>query len=170
MNIVYGLLLALFTSVWASSGDRDDNFVQCIQLCNIQNCGASSTYSMPLALQLTGWTCDEDCKYGCMHEITGKHVRTGTPIEQYYGKWPFWRFAGAQEPASVIFSLINLLVHWKGASKLRRWIPDNHPMKRYYRRWSLLAMNMWIWSAVFHVRGERSKLSLRGMIKTEQVD
>ena len=155
MNILYALLLALFTSVWASSGDQDINFIQCIQLCNIQNCGASSTYSMPLVLKLTRWTCDEDCKYGCMHEITDKRIRTGKPIEQYYGKWPFWRFAGAQEPASVVFSLINLLVHWKGISKARR-VPDNHPMKRYYRRWSLLAVNMWIWSTVFHIRGEHS--------------
>lgn len=156
MNIVYAVLLALFTPVFASSGDRDDNFIQCVQLCKIQNCGTSSTYSMPLALQLTRWTCDEDCKYGCMHEIVDKHAKIGKPVEQYYGKWPFWRFAGAQEPASVVFSLFNLLVHWKGAAKLGRRIPDNHPMKPYYVQWSVLAMNMWIWSTVFHIRGECS--------------
>lgn len=154
MNVVYALFLALLTPVLASSGDQDATFIQCVQLCKIQNCGISSTYSMPLALQLTRWTCDDDCKYGCMHEVTEKHVRTGKHIDQYYGKWPFWRFAGAQEPASVIFSVLNLLAHWKGAAKIRKKIPDNHPMRPYYLWWSLFGLNMWTWSAVFHVRGE----------------
>ncbi|KAJ7566674.1 hypothetical protein O6H91_02G114000 [Diphasiastrum complanatum] len=32
----------------------------------------------------------------------------------YHGKWPFDRILGLQEPASVVFSLLNLLEHILG--------------------------------------------------------
>ena len=88
-----------------------------------------------------------------MHTITDHAVEGGVPIQQYYGKWPFWRYAGMQEPASVIFSLANLLLHIWGLGEVRKDIPEEHPMKRYYIRWAYISCNAWIWSAVFHTRG-----------------
>src|SRR6266545_8202656 len=157
MRVVYRTVLlftlTLLAPVFGSAGDQDSFFNQCVHLCTLQNCGTDSTYTMPLALRLTCWTCPEDCKYECMQDITARNIEIGTRIEQYYGKWPFWRFAGAQEPASVLFSFLNLLAHWTGSSKLKQRIPDSHPMKSFYLRWSFVSINAWVWSAVFHTRG-----------------
>jgi len=57
-----------------------------------------------------------------------------------------------QEPASVAFSLLNLMAHVRGARHIRQRVPDNHPMKAYYIRFALFSINAWIWSAVFHTR------------------
>ncbi|VDC02484.1 unnamed protein product [Peniophora sp. CBMAI 1063] len=57
-----------------------------------------------------------------------------------------------QEPASVIFSLANLLLHIWGLGEIRKEISDEHPMKRYYVRWAYISCNAWIWSAIFHTR------------------
>ena len=153
MRVVLLFILTLLAPILGSAGDRDVDFNRCTQFCTLQNCGTQSTYTMPLVLRLTYWTCHEDCKYACMQDITTRHIMTGQPIVQYHGKWPFWRFAGAQEPASVLFSLLNLLAHWSGGSKIRRRMPDNHPMKSFYLRWSFISINSWVWSAVFHTRG-----------------
>ncbi|KAF8626350.1 hypothetical protein AX15_005007 [Amanita polypyramis BW_CC] len=79
-------------------------------------------------------------------------IQKGAPVQQFFGKWPFWRFSGMQEPASVVFSLFNLWAHANGAHRIRKALPDFHPMKRYYLTWTLANMNTWIWSAVFHTR------------------
>lgn len=36
---------------------------------------------------------------------------SGVHAQQYYSKWPFWRFVGMQDPAVVAFLLANLLIH-----------------------------------------------------------
>ncbi|RXW22913.1 hypothetical protein EST38_g2960 [Candolleomyces aberdarensis] len=87
-----------------------------------------------------------------MHSITAKAISSGRPVQQYYGKWPFWRYAGMQEPASVVFSVFNLWAHWKGFKTIKRRLPKDHPMKKLYLGWAVLSMNAWIWSAVFHTR------------------
>ncbi|KAF9533643.1 Per1-like protein [Crepidotus variabilis] len=147
-------MLCLVTSgeVFASAGDRAQGFIHCVDLCKAQNCGADSTYALPLVLRLTRWTCPDDCKYTCMHEVTDKDLFAGRAVEQYYGKWPFWRFLGMQEPASVAFSVLNLLAHWRGSNKLRASLPEDHPMKTYYMRWAWVSINAWVWSSVFHTR------------------
>jgi hypothetical protein len=35
----------------------------------------------------------------------------GQPVQKYFGKWPFRRLLGMQEPAAVLFSLANLAAH-----------------------------------------------------------
>ncbi|CAA7260892.1 unnamed protein product [Cyclocybe aegerita] len=105
-----------------------------------------------MSLKLTRWSCADDCKYICMHEITDRDIGHGKSVQQYYGKWPFWRFAGMQEPASVAFSLLNLWAHARGAAKLRERVPTSHPMRPYYLTWSIVSINAWIWSSVFHTR------------------
>ena len=85
--------------------------------------------------------------------ITNVAIEHNAPVEQYYGKWPFWRFAGMQEPASVLFSILNLVAHYRGMRKIQVRVPDTHPMKKYYLGFALASMNAWIWSSVFHTRG-----------------
>lgn len=88
-----------------------------------------------------------------MHLITHQAIQHGWGIQQYYGKWPFWRFAGMQEPASVLFSILNLLAHWGGVRKIQARVLDTHPMKKYYTMFAFASMNAWVWSSVFHTRG-----------------
>lgn len=51
-------------------------------------------------------------------------------VPQFYGKWPFIRLFGIQEPASVFFSFLNLFVHWRMIRKFRREVRHDSPM--YY--------------------------------------
>ncbi|EKM56076.1 uncharacterized protein PHACADRAFT_257133 [Phanerochaete carnosa HHB-10118-sp] len=87
-----------------------------------------------------------------MHDITDAAIVSGDKIHQYHGKWPFWRFAGMQEPASVAFSLLNMLFHAQAAMKIKRRIPLGHPMRQYYLVFAAVSLNAWIWSSVFHTR------------------
>lgn len=34
----------------------------------------------------SGWTCEENCGYECMHSVTEMHVKAGIPVRQFYGK------------------------------------------------------------------------------------
>lgn len=94
------------------------------------------------------------------------------PRVKYKGKWAFRRFlgrfrlpkirhcAGCQEFMSVAFSLGNSWVHFRHYSKLQS--PKANPfvhlktMQRFLRTlWKAyagIAMNAWVWSAVFHAR------------------
>lgn len=147
------VLATVFVAVIASSGDRSADFGKCLTRCTKDQCHPG--YTQPLALRLTRWTCTDDCKYTCMHETTAHDIARGDRVQQYYGKWPFLRLAGLQEPASVVFSVLNLWSHVQGMQKLRKAIPDSHPMKSYYLLWSLASINAWTWSSVFHTRGQR---------------
>nr|CDI55894.1 related to PER1 protein, involved in manganese homeostasis [Melanopsichium pennsylvanicum 4] len=71
---------------------------------------------------------------------------------QYHGKWVFIRFLGAQEPLSVLFSLMNLRIHGKALFMMRKQLPDAFPLKLVYIVYSIIGINAWIWSAVFHTR------------------
>ena len=143
----------LSASVYASSGDRSQEFINCVDLCKVARCGPHFWSNSSLALRVTRWSCTDDCKYECMHEITDREIQSGRRIQQYHGKWPFWRLAGMQEPASVAFSLLNLWAHAQGVSKIQKKVPESHPMRSYYIVWSIISINAWIWSTVFHTRG-----------------
>lgn len=71
---------------------------------------------------------------------------------QFHGKWVFIRFLGAQEPLSVLFSLMNLRVHYKALFMMRKQLPDAFPLKLVYIVHTLISINAWFWSAVFHTR------------------
>ena len=143
------LLFAVVT--YASSGDRADDYQYCLSKEIDFRC--SKPHDFPLAMRLTRWTCEDNVKYGCMHSIVDKAFEKGEPVQQYYGKWPFWRLLGMQEPASVLFSALNFWAQWREGKRLRRRISSEHPMRPYYIAFNIFNMNMWVWSAVFHTRG-----------------
>ncbi|CAE6462102.1 unnamed protein product, partial [Rhizoctonia solani] len=159
-------IIPLILVINASSGDRSPPFQQCLSNCVARTCagvnGPSRNSDLPLMLKLTRWTCADDCKYQCMHILTDIAMEeqsrarpsshTSARIHQYYGKWPFWRFAGMQEPASVLFSVFNLVVHAAGMKKILKEVPKHFHMRKLYLIWSALAVNAWIWSSVFHTR------------------
>ncbi|KAJ3778986.1 Per1-like protein [Lentinula raphanica] len=146
------LLAITLRTAYASAGDRAHEFQRCMFICDNRECKVPSPTPLPLPLRLTRWTCLDNCKYSCMHDATSKLIAAGKHPLQYYGKWPFVRVAGMQEPCSVLFSLLNLWVHVQGYSWIKKRIPHTHPLKRYYLIWSMASMNTWIWSAVFHTR------------------
>ena len=155
--LLFCILSCVTQLVDASAGDRTLFFRNCLFSCNQRSCGTSGPDAIPstleLPLRLTRWSCSDNCAYWCMHQITDKSTASGKPIVQYYGKWPFWRFLGMQEPASVLFSLLNLWVHVRGYRNVVKHVPDIHPTKNLILLWSVVNMRAWIWSAVFHTRG-----------------
>ncbi|RUS34086.1 Per1-like protein [Jimgerdemannia flammicorona] len=134
----------------ASEGDRSYEFFHCVTICSLTTC--SPDQSLPLTLRLTFWTCPQNCEYTCMHRITDAAKLSDDPILQYYGKWPFHRFLGIQEPASVLFSLGNGYMHLRHWSVLRQKIPLTYHLRPYYLSWVVVGVNSWLWSAVFHTR------------------
>ena len=149
------VVVVLPVLVNASSGDRRPDFIGCVAHCTSIRCpNSSAQLAESLPLRLTGWTCLDECRYDCIHQLTTDDQVNGRPTHQYFGKWPFWRLGGIQEPASVLFSLFNMSVHIQGAKKIIYRVPHQHPMRLYYLAWSLTSINAWIWSSVFHTRGK----------------
>lgn len=57
-----------------------------------------------------------------------------------------------QEPASVLFSFLNLLGHQWGLRQLRARLPPRYPMRKYYLWLGRLGCASWIFSMIFHTR------------------
>jgi len=153
MHLRAGLWLAILVCTpfaLASAGDRSEYFQNCIPICLDY---FKDKCEIPLPFRLAQWTCTDECKYQCMRFITDNAVKEKHPIVQYYGKWPFLRYAGMQEPASVAFSVLNLIAHVQGARIVSKKVPQDHPMRPYYLAWSYISINAWFWSSVFHTRG-----------------
>ncbi|OBZ89133.1 Protein PER1 [Choanephora cucurbitarum] len=76
----------------------------------------------------------ENCRYECMQKITDYSIQHHKTIYQYFGKWPFYRAFGIQEPASVLFSIGNGLVQAYAFMQLWRHVPSTY----FLRPWMLL--------------------------------
>lgn len=153
------LVVGSLSAVRASSGDRGHEFRHCVNECVANECGGGEEMlrlSIPSALQLLGWTCEENCKYECMQQITQATLRKEPGslmyVHQYYGKWPFLRFHGLQEPASIVFSIGNLIAQYYGRQRVLSEVPSMHPMRNIVLTNSLIYMNTWVWSSIFHAR------------------
>ncbi|XP_030387202.1 post-GPI attachment to proteins factor 3 [Scaptodrosophila lebanonensis] len=145
----------------ASSGDRTQFFHNCRHNCERQNCSADGIEIQEQAIKYYGqsifdrlfqWTCADECMYSCMWSTVFAFMERGWPIPQFYGKWPFLRLFGMQEPASVIFSIMNFLVHIKMLRKLRREVRRDSPGFKVAHVFTFSCLNGWIWSAIFHTR------------------
>jgi post-GPI attachment to proteins factor 3 len=134
-----------------SSGDRAYEFQECLKKhYTLEYCKEN-----PLSwdLKLFFWNCLDKCKYDCMQSITNERKLMQLPVLQYYGKWPFIKFLGIQEPASVVFSLLNLCAHLHGYYRLKHEVSDNYqPLKKLNMNIALVQVNAWVWSSVFHSR------------------
>lgn len=112
----------------------------------------------PLALhrRLLLWSCPSECDYTCQHIITDLRLSADPPptkpVVQFHGKWPFTRFLGVQEPASVLFSAGNLWAHYTGLRKLREQIPASYPLRKFYLGFAYVSMAAWMFSVIFHTR------------------
>lgn len=150
---VLALLLLSPASSHASYGDQEPEYLDCVARCSAKNrCGTSDAVSLPWHLRLTLWTCNEECRYNCMHTVTDRKRASGEDIEQYYGKWPFYRLGGLQEPASIAFSLANGYQHYRGYRQVLRNMPPSYPLRTYLLVYCAVNLHAWFWSAVFHSR------------------
>ncbi|KAI9502464.1 hypothetical protein GGI25_004956 [Coemansia spiralis] len=145
------LLLALAS---ASSGDRQREFKHCVSSCVKADCSENAK-PLPLRLQLLFWTCESNCDYKCQRKLTSKARQPGKhshAIHQYHGKWPFVRIFGVQEPASVIFSILNGVMHLQSWKLVRDSVPKIHPMRRWLSLFVVLGSWSWFCSTIFHMR------------------
>ncbi|ORX45476.1 Mn2+ homeostasis protein-like protein Per1 [Hesseltinella vesiculosa] len=142
------LLCLLLPYTLASFGNEQPVYINCVDKCKTTHCPAV----LPISLRLTFWSCEDNCKYHCMHAITDKAMEDGTAVHQYHGKWPFYRWLGMQEPASVLFSIGNGLVYYHYFFVLKQQIPQNYFLNQPLKWYALLGMNAWLWSTVFHAR------------------
>ncbi|XP_065053122.1 post-GPI attachment to proteins factor 3-like [Rhopilema esculentum] len=155
MNLLRGIL-CLFASyiplALGSYGDRHYSFQSCLSSnkprCNEQGYPAI----LPWYLRIFGWQCLDELKYQCMHKTTEMILEKNGPVFQYYGKWPFVRFLGIQEPASTLFSIGNLLAHVLGWGKFSKSVEKHYILYESSRLYFVLSINAWFWSSVFHTK------------------
>ncbi|CAG2160189.1 unnamed protein product [Oppiella nova] len=108
----------------------------------------------PSYMAWIGWDCHQECEHQCQWQTVNHLMVTGdnsTRLPQFYGKWTFFRFYGIEEPASVLFSFLNLLSNIYGWNQYRKAIKSDP----YFSVWTLqalLAINAWFWSTIFHTR------------------
>lgn len=160
--VVVLLCLAIYVApAVASVGDRLPEFKTCVNQCTYKRC-TSGKDILPFHLRLLFWTCPQNCDYICQKLVTISRLTKGESIEQFHGKWPFDRYFGIQEPASVIFSILNFLPNLYGFRLIQKITATskNHSesatlspfLVKVYKGFAIVGMNAWVWSTVFHVR------------------
>lgn len=158
MNLALLLLVGfnIFLKCQASLGNSFPNYKTCVEECRIAICDEDGFYykiyvSLPFTTKLL-WRCNDNCRYECMWDTVQTFLDKGWSPPQFHGKWPFVRWMGIQEPASTIFSLLNLGIHLK---MFQQFLKDTRPSNPMYKIWifyALCSINGWFWSAVFHTR------------------
>ncbi|XP_054623006.1 post-GPI attachment to proteins factor 3 isoform X2 [Dunckerocampus dactyliophorus] len=154
--VVVVLLLMSATTVHSSQGDKEPVYRDCVKQCVQTNCtGARLRWyqtAQPQYMALTGWTCRDDCRYECMWTTVGLYQAGGYRVPQFHGKWPFARFLCFEEPASALASLLNGLACLLMLLRYRSTVPRQSPMFHTINAFSLVSLNAWFWSTVFHTR------------------
>lgn len=120
-----------------------DNFLVFLRMRN---------FEMKTFENMVTWNCKDECKYDCMHKTTEAFIARSWKVPQFHGKWPFIRFLGIQEPASVVFSALNFFVHYKGLMQFRLDVPHDSPFYKLWHAFAVICLNAWTWSGVFHAR------------------
>lgn len=151
------LCLFVFPRAEASAGDRSTVYQNCLKPCLAQNCSTSEaivnfTRRQSWYLRLFCWDCLSECEHECMWFTVNVATLRGYSVPQFHGKWPFVRIFGIQEPASVIFSLLNGLSHFVNWQKYKRTVPKTAPNYWLWQIQAALSVNAWIWSTIFHSR------------------
>jgi hypothetical protein len=101
---------------------------------------------------LVPYNCKDECKYKCMHKTVEAYQLRRWKVPQFHGKWPFIRFIGMQEPASVFFSALNFFVHFQGIQEFRSKVHHDAPLFQMWHTFTVICMNAWTFSMIFHAR------------------
>ncbi|KAK6356688.1 hypothetical protein TWF718_001030 [Orbilia javanica] len=147
------IVVAVFSPLCrASTGDELPEFKNCVQACIQQECDVDSPKPLSLHLRLLLWTCPSECDYLCQRQVTYDRIEKSQSIEQFHGKWPFYRVLGVQEPFSVIFSVLNGIQFYRGLHLIKREFPNTYPPKPVYLFGAYVGMAAWFFSTIFHTR------------------
>ncbi|CAF1553693.1 unnamed protein product [Rotaria magnacalcarata] len=145
--------------VFASPGDNHYLYRACLHHCKQINCSTSLGLrdfqeKQTFFEYIFQWSCQDECAYECMWKTVDNMEHKDEPIVQFHGKWPFTRLLGIQEPASTLFSVLNLLSNYIfGYRVLRRSLRYGvHPLYSMWIMFCLISMNAWVWSTIFHAR------------------
>nr|SVE80146.1 EOG090X0702 [Daphnia magna] len=156
VTAITAVFFFILKSVLASTGDRSQMFYSCLQDCLAQNCSGSSQDSQSsLILRALQWTCSDECKYFCMWPTVNWFVEAEIGVQQFYGKWPFVRIWGIQEPAATLFSILNLVGHVVMIKRFRKEVRPSAPFYRMTHYFCFICCHAWLWSTIFHIRDVR---------------
>lgn len=147
------IIACILTIATASQGDSDNDFVICNSDCKSTVCTDNQLSKFGSGFPF--WSCSDDCAYDCMHSITAERFRKGYGPLKYYGHWPFLRIFGLEEPASVIFSLLNAVPYFISMLKATLSSPSNvqpHYMQPWLYLYYFISIETWLASAFFHSR------------------
>ncbi|KAK9889827.1 hypothetical protein WA026_007195 [Henosepilachna vigintioctopunctata] len=153
----YILLFQVLKIVDASLGDQLESYRVCLYDCVNKDCDTDGYSNLKnedyfSLSSFFKWPCFGECKYICMWDTVNEFENAGMSIPQFYGKWPFVRYLGLQEPASTVFSLINLILHLKWLRKFRTKVPNDCPLYGLWHIFAIVCVHAWFWSVVFHAR------------------
>ena len=98
-------LVSLCAPAFCSIGDRSYDYQSCLEGCRAKNCTARDSTPLPAHLRLLLWSCEENCAYECMHEVTTQDAQSGRMIRQFYGKV---RLCGIKEKKKKNHSSLHL--------------------------------------------------------------
>jgi hypothetical protein len=73
-------------------------------------------------------------------------------VPQFFGKWPFIRVYGIQEPASALASILNFLANVYMIRVMRKSVYVQTPFKNMWSLFGLISLNTWVCSTIFHTR------------------
>ena len=144
------LVLLCVKFVHSSDGEMDDKYNSCMDAC-LRN-SKDANIKLDFHLRLFGWNPQDDCRYNCMFIHTQERMENGLHILKYYGKWPLVRLLGIQEPALVLFSLLNIWGHLAGWNNYKRVVPTDHEFyhSTCYHFW--ISVSGWTGAVIYHTR------------------
>ncbi|XP_048754690.2 post-GPI attachment to proteins factor 3-like isoform X2 [Ostrea edulis] len=142
--------------VYGSYGDRSYIYQKCLRNCQFENCSKAASISrfkerQPWFEEKLQWTCEDECQHQCMWVTVEAFRKDTIDIPQFHGKWPFLRVLGIQEPASVVFSVLNGLYHLLILT-YRRTVPSSTPMYYVWHVVAVIGLHAWTWSTIYHSR------------------
>uniref|UniRef100_A0A8R1IKX2 Post-GPI attachment to proteins factor 3 n=1 Tax=Caenorhabditis japonica TaxID=281687 RepID=A0A8R1IKX2_CAEJA len=94
------------------------------------------------------------CRHNCMWDVVEKFESNFGTVPQFHGKWPFLAVPLPfgliiQEPASLLFSLLNLLSVFKMLQMFKKI--QNLPNRGLWITYAHVGVATWIASSVFHM-------------------
>ncbi|XP_071960020.1 post-GPI attachment to proteins factor 3-like [Antedon mediterranea] len=150
-------LFSAIKSGGCSKGDHHPVYRTCLHYCIKENCSMQVDVekfeaSRAWYLNALQWHCQDECRYDCMWVTVEYYDHNKIPCPQFHGKWPFQRIFGIQELASVVFSICHAVLHLYFWWQFRLKVPSAAPMYSTWQIYSMISMNAWLWSTVFHTR------------------
>jgi post-GPI attachment to proteins factor 3 len=153
--IIYSLFsIILINTVFASNGDRSSYFQNCLYELINKNCSDLEVFNknQPFYLKLLLWDCVDETKYECMWSTVDFFIKSRFDVPQFYGKWPFTRMFGIQEPLSVIASLMHFIINFSMLKRIRKEISNEARLKKLWIGFAYMNLITWFWSSLFHSR------------------